>query len=264
MLDGAGIRLGAVVSDIYGTTSQAIIRSLLRSENPEVILSAIKGRLKGKIEDLRKVLSQPLPATHSFLLQQIMDHIEYMEKNRVTLDKQIHEAMKPYQDYWDILQTIPGIDLWSAASLIAECGVDMKCFGNEAQFCSWTGMCPGNNESAGKKKSGRIRKGNNFLRTTLYEIANAAIKTKSQFKDKYKALVIRRGHKRSVIAIGHKLLRVIYDLFTRKKPYQDPGINYKKLTVQKNASRWLKALEKYGFPVEKTRPRVLKKDLAPA
>jgi len=118
------------------------------------------------------------------------------------------------------MQTIPGIDRWSSAALIAECGVDMKGFGDMDNFCSWSGMCPGNNESAGKRKQGKTRKGNTYLRSMLCEIANAAIRTKSQFKDKYKTLVIRRGHKRAIITIGHKLLRVIYCLFTRKKYYE--------------------------------------------
>lgn len=181
-----------------------------------------------------------------------------MEVQRYELDLQIQKAMKPYQKYWDILQTIPGIDRWAAAALIAECGVDMSRFGTQEQFCSWAGMCPGNNESAGKCKSGRTRKGNNFLRTILCEIANAAIKTKSQFKDKYKTLIVRRGYKRTIVAIGHKLLRVIWSLFVAEKPYQDPGINYEGFVVQRNASRWLKALTKYGYTMAPTKRNSLK------
>jgi transposase len=103
-----------------------------------------------------------------------------MEKQRYELDIEIQKAMRPYQKYWDILQTIPGIDSWGAAALIAECGVDMNRFGTQEQFCSWAGMCPGNNESAGKRKSGKTRKRNNFLRTILCEISNAAIRNSSQ------------------------------------------------------------------------------------
>lgn len=118
-------------------------------------------------------------------------------------------------------------------------------------------MCPGNNESAGKRKSGKTRKGNTYLRSMLCKVANAAIRTKSQFKEKYKTLVIRRGHKRAIIAIRHKFLRVIYCLFTRNKYYEDPGIDYQELVVARNASRWLKALNKYGFPLT-TRARAIK------
>lgn len=253
VVDTAGIRLGAVVSEISGVTAQRILKGLIRGEDVEKLLSYATGKLKKKKEDLRKILSYPLPSTHRFLLTSILDHIEAMEKQRDSLDAQIHQAMEPYQEYWDILQTLPGVDVWGAAALIAECGVDMKRFGSVEQFCSWTGMCPGNHESAGKRKSGKTRKGNAFLKAILCEIANAAIRTKSQFKDKYKALVIRRGYKRTIVAIGHKLLRVIWTLFVTKQPYRDPGINYEGLVVQRNASRWLKALTKYGYRLESRR-----------
>jgi transposase len=258
IVDAAGIRLGAVVSDIYGVTAQNILKGLIKGESVETLLSYVKGALKKKREELRKALQQPLPSTHRFLLVSILDHIETMEKQRYELDIEIQKAMRPYQKYWDILQTIPGIDRWGAAALIAECGVDMKRFGTQEQFCSWAGMCPGNNESAGKRKSGKTRKGNNFLRTILCEISNAAIRTKSQFKDKYKTLIVRRGYKRTFVAIGHKLLRVIWSLFMAEKPYQDPGINYEGLVVQRNASRWLKALTKYGYAMAPTKSSALK------
>ena len=108
-------------------------------------------------------------------------------------------------------------------------------------------MCPGNNSSAAKQKSGKTRKSNQYLRRTLCETANAAIKTASQFKDKYKTLTVRRGHKRSIIAIGHKILRVSYSLLKNNQPYQDPGVDYKELMVKRNAPRWVKALAEYGY-----------------
>ena len=114
----------------------------------------------------------------------------------------------------------------SAAALIAEIGDDMSQFGGMKEIASWAGLCPGNNESAGKRKSGRTRKGNKMIKTTLCEVANAAIKTKSQFKGKYQSLVIRKGHKRSLIAIAHKLIRVIYTLLKKRQPYIDPGTDY--------------------------------------
>ena len=135
----------------------------------------------------------------------------------------------------------------SAATLIAEIGDDMSQFGGMKEIASWAGLCPGNNESAGKRKSGRTRKGNKMIKTTLCEVANAAIKTKSQFKGKYQSLVIRRGHKRSLIAIAHKLIRVIYTLLKKRQPYIDPDTDYEGLMVRKNASRWLNKLEEYGY-----------------
>lgn len=256
VLDTVGICLGNIVSDICGVSSQAIITGLIDGEAVDTILGKLKGVVRRKENQLRQILTQPLPDTHRFLLKQILDHIEYMEKERDLLDNQIANAMEPYKEYWQLLQTIPGVNICSAAALIAECGVDMERFGSMDEFCSWAGMCPGNNESAGKRKSGKRRKGNQAVRSLLCEIANAAIKTKSQFKDKYKTLVIRRGHKRSVVAIGHKILRVMCCVFTHKKYYKDPGINYEKLVVERNAPRWLRSLQKYAY-VQPALPQVV-------
>ena len=155
--------------------------------------------------------------------------------------------MAPYNDSWQLLQTIPGIDKVSAAILLVILGDDMNRFGNIQQFCSWAGMCPGNNESAGKRKSTRTRKGNRLLRQILCQVANAAAKTDCQFRNKYQGLVIRRGHKRAVIAVGHKILRVVYTVLNNKRPYEDPGIDYAELVVKKNAPRWIRAMEQYGY-----------------
>ena len=155
--------------------------------------------------------------------------------------------MQPYKTQWEILQTLPGLAPISAALLIIEMGVDMGRFSNSESLSSWAGMCPGNNASANKQKSGKTRKGNQYLRRVLCETANAAIKTKSQFKDKYQTLVVRRGHKRSIIAIGHKMLRIVHTLLKDNKPYRDPGIDYKGMMIARNAPRWLKALQEYGY-----------------
>ncbi|MBF0468628.1 MAG: IS110 family transposase [Desulfamplus sp.] len=123
----------------------------------------------------------------------------------------------------------------------------MDQFGSAGNLSSWAGMCPGNNESAGKRKSGRARKGNGTVRRILCEAANSARKTKSQFKGQYQSLVIRRGHKRTIVAVGHKLLRVIFSMLKKNQPYYDPGIDYEALVVKRNAPRWLQALAKFGY-----------------
>lgn len=253
ILDAAGFCIGTIVSQITGMSAQAIINGLIKGETVESILVQMKGVVKKKEKQILEILAKPLGQKDRFLLQQILNHILYMEQERTLLDEQILMALEPFKEFWNILQTIPGIDKWSAAYLIAECGTDMKRFGRMDEFCAWAGMCPGNNESAGKSKSGRRRKGNPFLGFVLCEIANAAIKTKSQFNAKYKTLAIRRGHKRAVIAIGHKILRVMYRLFTTKEHYKDPGIDYQKLVVERNAPRWMKELQKYGFQGEQKR-----------
>jgi transposase len=167
------------------------------------------------------------------------------------IDHQIVAAMKPYEEEWYLLQTLPGINQISAAMLLAEFGVDMSHFKNGDHLSSWAGMCPGNNESAGKRKSGRTRKGSGMIRNLLCEIANAAIKTESQFKGLYNGLVIRRGHKRAVFAVGHKILKITYQVLKEKKPYKDPEVDYEELMVKKNAPRWIETLKRYGYLSQK-------------
>ena len=165
-----------------------------------------------------------------------------------TLLSYLYTAMEEsYLQQWQILQTIPGINATSAALIIVETGVDMEQFGTIRRMMSWAGICPGNNESAGKSKSGRTRKANQYLRRTLCEIANAAVRTRSQFQGKYRAMVIRRGHKRTIFAIGHKILRITYAMLKDGTPYKDPDIDYEALMVKRNAPRWIKALNTFGL-----------------
>lgn len=247
VLDDAGIRLGGVVSDINGFYAKRLIKGLLDGNKPEDIVVNVAGRMKSKIPELLDALDEPLGERHLYLLKSITEDISYFEKKLSDLDAYLFEAMAPYQKQLEILQTIPGIDVNSAILLLVEIGIEMDRFGSPDRLASWAGMCPGNNESAGKQKQGRSRKGNQAVRRILCEVANAANKTKSQFKGYYQGLVIRRGHKRAIIATGHKILRVVFVLLKNLKPYQDPGIDYKRLIVERNAPRWISALKKYGF-----------------
>lgn len=247
ILDDGGIRLGGVVSDIHGVSAHAMIEGLITGQPAEDLVTYAKGRLKDKQALLAEALDESLSDRHRLLLQELHRHIGFLEQQIQTLDEHILAAMTPYQKAWQLLQTIPGIDALSAALLIAELGVEMARFGSAEQLAAWAGMCPGQNESAGKHKNARARKGNRVLRQVLCEVANAACKTKSQFKGKYQALVGRRGHQRTIIALDHKILRVIYSVLHTEQPYRDPEIDYEALVVAKNAPRWLKALEKYGY-----------------
>jgi len=248
ILDDAGIYLGNIVTDINGVSSKAIIKGLIEGKSMRELLKCIRGSLKKKTPEFKEALESKLSKDHRLVLETIQDHIEYLESNIKKLDDHIFAVMeKSYKKYWEILQTIPGMSAIGAAIFIIEVGVDMTRFGSIKQFCSWAGMCPGNNESAGKRYSGRTRKGNNQIRQILCEISNGASKTDSQFKSKYKGLVIRRGHKRSIVAIGHKIMRIAYTLLKNEQAYQDPKVDYEALLVKKNAPRWVNMLKKFGY-----------------
>jgi len=247
VLDDAGIRLGGVVTDIDGVSSQEIIDGIINQVPVEELMDCIRGRLKSKTDDLKACLDEELSPRHIFLLKELQEHIQFLKSKIEAFDAYLFAAMSPYQKQWEILQTLPGVDKVAAAILIIEIGIEMDRFGSSGNLCSWAGMCPGNNESAGKRKSGKTRKGNQAIRSILCEIANAARRTRSQFKGKYESLVIRRGHKRTIIALGHKILRVIFVMLKNDKPYFDPDINYEELIVSRNATRWLQALKKFGY-----------------
>jgi transposase len=248
LLDDAGIHLGNIVSDINGVTATKIIRGLIDGKTTGELLRSICGSLKRKSPEFKEALECKLSLAHVLVLKEVQDHIDELSNRIQRLDSELFSAMEAsYKEHWQLLQTIPGISVIGAALLIIETGVDMSQFKSMKHFCSWAGLCPGNNESAGKRSSGRTRKGNRQLRHVLCELANGAVKTNSQFKSKYKGLVIRRGHKKAIIAIGHKMMRVFYTVLLNKSAYKDPGINYEKLVVEKNSSRWIKALDKYGY-----------------
>ncbi|MFS9486742.1 IS110 family transposase [Legionella pneumophila] len=244
-LDDAGVRLGNVVSDISGVTATEIIAGLVEGKSIDELLDCTRTQLKKKKSELRAELEGELSARHLFLLKKLQKHIAYVENELRDIDDYLFTAMQPYQKQWEILQTIPGIDAVGAALLIIEMGVDMEQFGSREQCCSWAGMCPGNNESAGKRKSGKTPKGSKQLRYLLCEAANAASKTECQFKHKYKSLMIRRGHKKAIVAVGHKMLRVIFSRLKTGEMYQDPVIDYEALVVKKNAPRWIRMLRKH-------------------
>jgi transposase len=128
-----------------------------------------------------------------------------------------------------------------------EIGSDMDALGTAGRLASWVGICPGNNESVGKRKSGRVRKGNLYVRRLLCEFAHGASRTKSVFKSKFEAIIIRRGHKRAIVALAHKILRTIFVMLKRNEHYRDSAVDYEALSVQRNAPRWIKALAKFGF-----------------
>ena len=154
-----------------------------------------------------------------------------------------------------MLQTIPGIDEIAAALILIEIGDDMARFGCASRLACWAALSPGNNESAGKRKSGRTRHGNSIIRFILCECANAARMTKSTLASKYRSLMVRKSHKKSIIAVAHKMIRLIFVLLSRRQPYLDQGIDYAAMSAKKNAPRWIKQLKTIGrWPAPNSAP----------
>lgn len=247
VLTDGGIRLGVVVSDVHGQSARAMVKALIANKTPQDVLKFASRRLKASREELLDALQGELTESHRFVLNELMQHIEEIEQRIARFDQCLLTGLKDEHNWLVLLQTLPGVDLIGAAMLLVEIGNDMDAFGSADRLASWVGICPGNNESAGKHKSGRTRKGNAYVRRLLCEFAHAASRTTSAFKAKFQSLIVRRGFKRSIVALGHKILRTIFFMFKRREYYRDSATDYEKISVQRNAARWIKTLIRYGF-----------------
>lgn len=247
VLTDSGIRLGVVVSDLHGQSARAMVKAIIAGQAPQQVLNLASRRLKASREEIFDALQGDLTASHRFVLDELMQHIEEIEARIDRFDARLLAGLESERGTLALLQTIPGVDLIGAAMLLVEIGSDMGAFGSADRLASWVGVCPGNNESAGKRKSGHTRKGNPYVRRLLCEFAHAASRTTSVFKSKFQALVVRRGYKRAIIAIGHKILRTLFFMLKRREHYRDCATDYEALSVQRNAPRWIKALTKFGF-----------------
>jgi transposase len=247
VLTDSGIRLGVVVSDLHGQSARAMVKALISGKLPHEVLDLASSKLKASREEIFEALQGELTVSHRFVLNELMQHIEEIEARIARFDTRLLSELDTERNALTLLQTIPGIDLIGAAMLLVEIGTDMGAFGSADRLASWVGICPGNNESAGKRKSGRVRQGNQYVRRLLCEFAHAASRTKSAFKSKFQSLVVRCGYKRSIIAIGHKILRTIFFMLKRGECYRASAADYEAQSVQRNAPRWIKALRKYGY-----------------
>jgi len=229
VLEDGNVKLASVLSDLFGRSGQAMLEALLENEKtPQQIAQFALGKLKPKVPQIIASLEEHrLTDHHRFMVRQALQHMEFLEKMISEIDTEILQKLKAYQEQFELLQTIPGIRKDSAASILAEVGPDMKQFATAGNLTSWAGICPGNYESAGKRKSGRIRKGNRWLRGTLSQSAwAAAAKKDSYFRTRYYRLKPRRGSKRAIVAVAHSLLVVVYQVLATGKPYQEPGPGY--------------------------------------
>ena len=252
VLEDGGIKLGAVVSDLNGVSAREMVAGLIEGKPLGEMLAMARGSLKNKRDDLAASLDNDLSPRHLFVLRQLHEHVTSLERQLAQIDAELFRAMTPYHWAWVLLQTIPGIDAIASAMILIEIGDDMSRFGDADRLASWAALCPGNHESAGKRKSGKTRKGNAIVRYLLCECANAARMTKSSLASKYRNLKVRKSHNKCIVAIAHKMIRIIYFMLSRREPYRDPGVNYEAMSAQKNAPRWIKALKNIGKLPEAT------------
>jgi len=254
ILQDANIKLSSVTTSVFGVSGDAMIRALLEARDitEDEIKSLAKGKLKSKIDFLIKAMDGNVTSHHRFLLQMHLNHIDFLSKQIKKFDKEINRKLKPYHKEFKLIQTKPGFNEVNAASIIAEIGVDMNRFPDENHLSSWAAICPGNNESAGKRMSGKTRRGNNYLKATLTEAAWAASRTKdTAISEKYRNLARRRGKKRAIVAIGHQLLKEIYYVLDTGKPHKELGA--KAISKQKSKKRehyLIQELKNLGYDIQ--------------
>jgi transposase len=252
VLEAANIKLASVVSDIDGVSARLMLEGLVAGQrDTEQLASLAKGRLKEKHAQLVEALSCRLQPHQSFLIAEHLAQIDYLEGAVERLSRQIEEKLRPFEQEIDWLDTIPGVNRRTAEVLWAETGGDMNRFASARHLASWAGMCPGNNESAGKRRNGRTRKGSPWLRHCLVEAAHGAAHTKNKYlSSQYHRLAARRGKKKALVAVGHSILVIAYHLLTRKQAYCDLGANYfDERDRQAVTRRCVNRLQKLGYQI---------------
>jgi transposase len=260
VLQDANLKLSSVATDIMGLSGREMLAALVNGkDDPQELAELAKGKLRAKIPELKRALKGSLTAHHQFMLEQLLDHVAHLEQQLAAFSARIEEELRPFVDdaTFERLDAVPGLNRQVIENVVAEIGVKMTVFPSSDHLSSWAGLCPGNEESAGKRKRSRTRKGNVWLRRTLTQAAWAAARKKnSYFQGQYRRLAGRRGKKRAVIAVAHSLLEVVYHLL--KDPtleYKDLGANHFDTLDPKRLCRHLvKRLEALGYSVKLERP----------
>jgi transposase len=258
LLETANIKLSTFLTDVFGASGMAMLRALLKGElGLADIAKLAKGRLRNKLADIELALEGRLEEHHLFILRMQLERLEQADAQVLALDEQIDKLLEPYREEVARLADIHGFNRVAIPAVIAEMGVDMAAFHSEAHLASWAGVCPGNHESAGKRKRGTKRRGNVHLTTALVEAAQAAIRKKGSYlKSKFHRLKARRGYKRAIVAIAHKLLIAAYHVLSHRTTYQDLGESYlDRLSKHRTTASLVRRLESLGYTV-KLEPKV--------
>jgi transposase len=252
VLEGANIKLAAVATDIMGVAGRDMLAALIEGTADAATMAQFaRGRMREKIPQLEQALAGTFGAHQRFLIAQQLAHIDFLDALIERVSAQIAERVRPFEEEIVLLDTITGIGRYTAEVLVAEIGVDLRRFPSADHLSSWAGVAPGNNESAGKRRSGKTRKGSPWLRRALVEAAHAAGRTKNTYLGaQYRRLVARKGKKRAAVAVAHSILTIVYHVLTDRRPYADLGGDYFDRRDQQAVQRRLvHRLEALGYTV---------------
>jgi len=251
-LESANIKLTSVATDVMGVSGRAILAELIEGQaTPEQMADLAKGRLRAKRDDLTKALEGRVKPHHRFVLTELLCEIDNLEEALARFDEQIQAYCRPFEEAVQHLDTITGVARTTAEIIVAEIGTDMSRFPSADHLSAWGGVAPGNDESAGKRRSGRTRPGNKALRTALNQAAQAAARTKNTYlAAQYRRIAARRGKKKAIMAVAHSILVIAYHLISRKEDYRELGGDYfDKRRPEATAKHLINRLEALGYTV---------------
>lgn len=252
VLEDANIKLDSVASDALGVSGRAMIEALIEGrQKPGQLAELARGRLRAKLPELTAALEGQVSDHHRFLLRQLMRQLEFLEQQVEVFEQQIQAAMPPFEWAAGLLMTMPGVERTAACALIAEIGADMSRFPSSRHLASWAGLCPGNNESAGKRRSGKSHRGNRWIKAVMTEIAWAATRTKKSYSGaQFRKLAGHRGKKRALVAVANSLLQAVWYMLTQRQNYKSLGADYYERINRNHLERSLiRRLEKLGNQV---------------
>ena len=255
MLEGANIKITSILSGVLGVTSRNLIEYVLENDEDitkEKANELVTTRVHAKLEDIVKAMNGIITPFQKIMMKEVIKHIDELTERIKEMDALIDEYMKEYEKNKKKLEKIPGLGKRSSEIILAEIGQDMKRFPTAGHISSWAGVCPGNNESAGKRRSGKTRKGNKILKSTLVECAQSAVRRKDTFfYAQYQRISMRRGKKRAILAVAHSILISIYYMIKEDKEYEDLGADfYNKFNKEKKANAYMKKLKELGYDVQ--------------
>jgi transposase len=252
VLQDAGLKLASVLTDLMGVSGRAMVDALLQgTTDPAVLADLARGRLRSKIPALQQALRGHFRPQHAFLVTQILAKIDFLEEAIATLTDEIDRQLRPFEPAVTRLMTIPGLARRNAITVFVETGGDMRHFPTAAHLCSWGAMCPGQDESGGKRHTGKTRDGNRYLRGALIEAGLATTRARgTALQARYYRIKRHRGHKKAVVAVGHQILEIAYYVMRDGVTYQELGANYfERRDRERTTRRHVKQLEALGYSV---------------
>lgn len=252
VLEGANIKLGNVASDVLGASGRAMLRAIAQgTEDPEALANLAKGKLRDKHEELVKALKGLVGAHQRMIIGCQLHHLVSLEELIAKLDQEVANRMGSFDKAVELVDGIPGVDVRTAQDILGEIGLKMSQFPSASHLASWAGVCPGNNRSAGKRKSGRTRRGNRWLRSALTLAARGALRRADTYLNaQYHRLAARRGDKRAVMGVAHSILVTIYNMLQKNIQYEELGPDYfDKRNSKSTILRAVQRIERLGYKV---------------